>query len=91
MMWDKDFWKDAGERAVSTTAQTAVVLIGADFTGIIDVPALPWLAIAGTAGLAGAVSLLKSLAAGRNDGDASLVRVDHHHGGDHEGAPYTEE
>lgn len=58
----KDYWKNwlkaAGVRAVKTTAQAAVALIPAAVT----ITAVDWRTVAGTAVLAGAVSLLTSLA-----------------------------
>ena len=50
--------KAAGIRAVKTVAQTAVALIPAAVT----ITAVDWLTVAGTAALAGVVSLLTSLA-----------------------------
>ena len=52
------WWKAAGIRAVKTVAQTAVALIPAAVT----ITAVDWLTVAGTAILAGAVSLLTSVA-----------------------------
>lgn len=54
----KKWMKAAGVRAVKTTAQAAVALIPAAVTII----AVDWRTVAGTALLAGAVSLLTSLA-----------------------------
>ena len=54
----KKWWKAAGIRAVKTVAQTAVSLIPAAVT----ITAVDWLTVAGTAALAGVVSLLTSLA-----------------------------
>ena len=50
--------KAAAIRAVKTVAQTAVALIPAAVT----ITAVDWLTVAGTAALAGVVSLLTSLA-----------------------------
>ena len=50
--------KAAGIRAVKTVAQTAVALIPAAVT----ITAVDWMTVAGTAALAGVVSLLTSLA-----------------------------
>lgn len=54
----KKWIKAAGVRAVKTTAQTAVALIPAAVT----ITAVDWRTVVGTALLAGAVSLLTSLA-----------------------------
>lgn len=52
------WWKAAGIRAVKTSAQAAVALIGTGALGLLDVD---WLATVSGAGLAGVVSLLTSL------------------------------
>lgn len=60
---NKDYWirwvKAAGVRALKTTAQTAVALIGTNAIGITEVN---WVGVASGAALAGIVSLLTSLA-----------------------------
>lgn len=52
------WWKAAGVRAVKTTAQTAVALIGTAALGLLEVD---WLAVASGSALAGVVSLLTSV------------------------------
>lgn len=52
------WWKAAGIRAIKTVAQTAVALIPV----AVSVTAVNWPEVAGTALLAGIVSLLTSLA-----------------------------
>ena len=70
-MFTKKFWKDAGERAVKTGAQSAVSVLGANATGLLDAD---WLTVASVAGLAAVVSLLTSIGSGAvTDGSASLV------------------
>lgn len=54
----KNWLKAAAVRAVKTAAQTAVALIPA----AVSVTAVDWMMVAGTAVLAGVVSLLTSLA-----------------------------
>lgn len=54
----KNWWRAAGIRAIKTMAQTAVALIPAAAT----IAAVDWKTIAGTAALAGVVSILTSLA-----------------------------
>lgn len=54
----KMWWKAAGIRAVKTVAQTAVAMIPAAVT----ISAVDWVTVAGTAALAGVVSLLTSIA-----------------------------
>ena len=56
---DKAFWIDTFDRAVSTVAQAGVATLTAGVTGILDVD---WVQIASVAGLAGAVSVLTSVA-----------------------------
>lgn len=54
----KKWLKAAAVRAVKTVAQTAVAMIPAAVT----ITAVDWMTVAGTAALAGVVSLLTSLA-----------------------------
>jgi hypothetical protein len=56
---NKAFWVDAFDRAVSTVAQAAVATLTAGVTGILEVD---WVGVASVAGLAGAVSVLTSIA-----------------------------
>jgi hypothetical protein len=56
---DRTFWVDTFDRAVSTVAQAAVAVLTANVTGLLDVD---WVQIASVAGLAGAVSVLTSVA-----------------------------
>lgn len=56
----KDFWKAALIRAVRTIAQTAVAVIGT--SAVLE--EVNWLAVASAAILAGAVSILTSIATG---------------------------
>lgn len=61
-MKNKDYWKEwakaAGIRAVKTVAQTAVAMIPVG----VSVADVGWLAVLGTAALAGITSLLTSVA-----------------------------
>lgn len=54
------FWKAAGIRALRTVAQTAVAVIGTSAM----IEEVNWLAVASTSLLAGAVSILTSIATG---------------------------
>jgi hypothetical protein len=56
---NRQFWIDTADRAVATIAQTAVATLTAGVTGILDVD---WAQILSVAGLAGAVSVLTSIA-----------------------------
>jgi len=58
MLTTSAFWKAAVERAVKTVAQSAVALITANATGLLDVD---WVQLASVSGLAGLVSLLTSV------------------------------
>jgi hypothetical protein len=53
------FWVDTFDRAVATVAQAGVATLTANVTGILDVD---WVQILSVAGLAGAVSVLTSIA-----------------------------
>jgi hypothetical protein len=65
----KAFWVDAFDRAVSTIAQAAVAVLTANVTGLLDVD---WVQIASVSGLAGAVSVLTSVAF-RGKGDTETA------------------
>ena len=58
MLTTAAFWKAAAERAVKTVAQSAVALIAANATGLLDID---WLQLGSVAGLAGLVSILTSI------------------------------
>ena len=58
-IWQSAFWRDASTRAVKTTAQTAVGVLGTGFVGILDVD---WQGVTSASLLAGVVSLLMSIA-----------------------------
>ena len=53
------FWTDATDRVIATTAQAGVAALTAGATGILDID---WQQLASIAALAGAVSLLTSIA-----------------------------
>lgn len=54
----KEWWKEAGTRAIKTVAQTAVATIGT--CAMID--EVNWIAVASASGLAGLLSILTSIA-----------------------------
>lgn len=56
----KDFWVAAGIRALRTVCQTAVGMIPA----AVMITDVDWLAVLGTAALAGVISILTSVATG---------------------------
>jgi len=54
----RSWWKAAGVRAIKTVAQTAVAMIPVGIT----ITEVNWLMVAGTAALAGILSMLTSIA-----------------------------
>ncbi len=58
IIFTKDFWIYAGERAIKTVAQTAVAFIGTGTTGLFEVD---WLNLASVSVVAGLVSILTSI------------------------------
>lgn len=67
---NRKFWVDAFDRAVSTVAQSAVAVLTANVTGLLDVD---WVQILSVSGLAGAVSVLTSIAfRGKDDENTPL-------------------
>lgn len=69
---NRKFWVDTFDRAVSTVAQAAVAVLTANVTGLLDVD---WVQILSVSGLAGAVSVLTSVAfRGQDDENASDPR-----------------
>tara|TARA_R110000803_G_scaffold112322_1_gene180676 strand:- start:1018 stop:1239 length:222 start_codon:yes stop_codon:yes gene_type:complete len=58
-MFTKEFWKEAGERAIKTLAQTFLALAAAE--GIFDVFVSDWQAVVGTSIGAGLLSLATSI------------------------------
>lgn len=65
-MWTRAFWKATAERAISTAAQTTLGAIGAS---VLPAVSLPWPAMLAAGGLAGLVSVLKSLAVNQATGN----------------------
>ena len=76
-MFTLAFWKDAGERAVKTAAQTAVALIGTGMVGILDVD---WAQVGSVTAVAALLSILTSVGSGPagDRGTASLVKTGDH-------------
>ena len=71
-MWTLDFWKDLAERAVKTFAQSLAAGLVAGAVGVLDVP---WVDVLSVAGLVTLASVLTSLASApfSSKGTASLV------------------
>lgn len=59
MLWTREFWAAATERAVKTVAQTVVAVVGVAGTGLLSVDWVQTLSVAAAAGLA---SVLTSIA-----------------------------
>jgi len=71
-MFTSRFWRAAAERAIKTAAQSAVVLLGADY---VDILSVDWSEVGVLAAGSALLSILTSLASARvNDSDdPSLV------------------
>ena len=72
-MLSKLFWRDAVERAVSTGAQSALLVLGADQLNALTAD---WVDVGGFALGGAALSLLKSLAAAKFVGDNESASLD---------------
>mgnify|MGYP003082166603 FL=1 len=59
MLWTREFWAAAAERAIKTVAQTIVAVVGVAGTGLLSVDWVQTLSVAAAAGLA---SILTSTA-----------------------------
>ena len=59
MLWTREFWVGAAERAVKTVAQAVVAVVGVAGTGMLSVDWVQTLSVAAAAGLA---SVLTSIA-----------------------------
>jgi hypothetical protein len=57
-LMSKEWWKEAGTRAIKTVAQTAIATIGT--TALIE--NVNWLVVLSASALAGALSILTSIA-----------------------------
>jgi hypothetical protein len=73
-MFTTRFWKQVGERAVKTFAQSAGALLVGDRLGLLTVD---WPTVASVAGLAAVVSVLTSVASapfGESDSPSAVAR-----------------
>lgn len=72
-MFTLAFWKATAERALSTAAQSALLIIGADQINVVNVD---WLGIAGFAAGGAALTIIKALAFGGKDGNPSATNAE---------------
>lgn len=72
-MWTRNFWKATAERGISTAAQSALLVFGADQVNVIHAD---WPVIAGFAAGGFVLTVLKSLAVGAKDGNPSAVNAE---------------
>lgn len=72
-MFTRAFWRATAERAISTGAQSALLIIGADQFNVV---AVDWLTIAGFAAGGAALTVIKALAFGGKDGNPSATNAE---------------
>jgi len=72
-MFTLAFWKATGERAVSTGAQSALLILGADQINVVEAD---WVVVAGFAAGGAALTVLKALAFGGKDGNPSAINAE---------------
>ena len=72
-MFTLAFWKATAERAISTGAQSALLVIGADQINVISVD---WPVIAGFAAGGAVLTVIKALAFGGKDGNPSAINAE---------------
>lgn len=73
-MWSKAFWKATAERAISTAAQSALLVLGADQVNVITVT---WPEVGGFAAGGAVLAILKALVVGAKDGNPSATNAEH--------------
>lgn len=72
-MFTLTFWRATAERAVSTAAQAALLVLGA---GPLNVAVVDWATVAYFAGGGAALTILKALAFGGKDGNPSATNAE---------------
>ena len=72
-MFTLAFWRATAERAISTGAQSALLVLGADQINII---AVDWPTVAYFAGGGAALTVIKALAFGGKDGNPSAINAE---------------
>ena len=72
-MFTLAFWRATAERAISTGAQSALLILGADQVNVVEVG---WPVVAGFAAGGAALTVLKALAFGGKDGNPSAINAE---------------
>lgn len=72
-MFTRAFWRATAERAISTGAQSALLVIAADQ---INVVAVDWVTVGGFAAGGAALTVIKALAFGSRDGNPSATNAE---------------
>lgn len=72
-MFTLAFWKATSERAISTAAQSALLILGADQLNVVSVD---WLTVAGFATGGAVLTVIKALAFGLKDGNPSAINAE---------------
>ena len=72
-MFTLAFWRATAERALSTAAQSALLILGADQVNVVSVD---WPVVAGFAAGGAALTVIKALAVGAKDGNPSAVNAE---------------
>lgn len=81
-MLTRVFWRDALERSLSTAAQSALLVVGADQFNVLDAS---WADVAGFAAGGFVLSLLKCVAAAKTVGDKESGSLDPEQANAHHG------
>lgn len=83
MIWTKQFWQGAGERAIKTFFQTVVAVVGAAALGV-EFPGLGvvnWVDVASVSGLAALLSVATSLGNADFTAGPAVTAPDHSNAG----------
>lgn len=72
-IWTVAFWKATAERAVSTAAESALLVLAADQVNVVTVD---WPTVAGFAAGGAVLSVIKALAVGFKDGNPSATNAE---------------
>ena len=72
-MFTLAFWRATAERAISTAAQSALLILGADQINVVSVE---WPVVVGFAAGGAALTVIKALAFGLKDGNPSAINAE---------------